>query len=175
MSVPYNQTIAPCGTYTARRRHARRGETCNTCKPLQKRAPLAPCGTPAAKDRHRRNGETCQTCTPNRPPLQPCGTYAAYQRHKKKGEDACEPCLEAHAAHAAAERERWRRNNPRTKPTTQEVINEILFLLNASEGEARILQATGYVGRRESLRALLHKHGHNHLANRILNPWDLAA
>lgn len=176
MSVPYNQTTAPCGTYTARRRHKRRNETCDTCKPIQKRKPLAPCGTPVARDRHKRRGETCPTCTTARAKeLKPCGTYAAYQRHKKRGEPACDPCLQAHADRATAERERYRQNNPRTKLTGPEIINEITFLLNAGEGEARILQATGYENRREALRHLLHKHRRTDLANRVLNHWDLAA
>jgi hypothetical protein len=59
--------------------------------------------------------------------------------------------------------------------TTPELINEITFLLNAGEGEARILQAVGYVGRNKALRDRLHKANRHDLANRVLNPWDLAA
>jgi hypothetical protein len=59
--------------------------------------------------------------------------------------------------------------------TIEELITEARFLLNAGEGEARVLQALGYEGRAHSLRTRLTQAGEHTLATAILNPWDLAA
>ena len=178
MSVPYNQTLAPCGTANARRRHARKNETCEACGPLQKRSPLAPCGTRGAKERHRRRGETCTACTPKRKPQQlaPCGTPTAYRRHLRNGQPIDEACAQAARDKTAAYR-RAKGIVPRayTNKPLPELLEEITFLLNAGEGTARLLAAIGYTGREAALRERLRQHGHTHLANRILNPWELAA
>lgn len=178
MSTPYNQTLAPCGTPNARRRHARKNETCETCGPLKHRLPPAPCGTRGAKDRHRRNNETCTTCgTPATRTPAPCGTPGAYRRHLRHGEPIDQACAQA-ARDKTNNRRRDRRKTPARAYTTtplQDLIENITFLLNAGEGTGRILQATGYTGREDALRERLRGHGHGHLATRILNPWELAA
>lgn len=106
-----------------------------------------------------------------KPNTQPCGTPAAYRRHIRHGETPCTTCVEAI-------REHDRNRKPRTTPPTlpkHNLIEEITFLLNAGEGTARILQATGYTGREHALRNRLYDYGQHHLATRIFNPWDLAA
>jgi hypothetical protein len=144
MSEPHNKTLAPCGTRAARRRHKERGETCNTCPPIQKPRPL-----------------------------QPCGTRAAYDRHTKENTPYCDPCRQARREYRKQTKRPPRENVNQTP--TKDLLEEIRFLLNAGEGTARILQATGYAGREKALRDRLAKHGQTHLANRILNPWELAA
>lgn len=169
MSTPYNQTLAPCGTYVARRRHYRRGETCNTCGPT-KPLTLAQCGTPAARKRHNRRGERCTTCTPTKTQGPIHGTNFGWKMHRSKNETPCNPCQAARDEHNTK-----RRTNNQPSQSTDELVEEIRFLLNAGEGTARILQATGYTGRESSLHRRLHRHGHNDLASRVLTPWDLAA
>ena len=105
--------------------------------------------------------------------LQPCGTRAAYDRHTKDGTPYCDPCRQARREYRGQIKGKPRHNINQTP--TKDLLEEIRFLLNAGEGTARILQATGYVGREKALRDRLTKHGHAHLANRILNPWELAA
>lgn len=178
MSTPYNQTLAPCGTYAARARHRRNNVICETCGPIGvPRKPLSPCGTKAAKRRHAKRGETCVTCTPApRPPLQPCGTTGAWHRHVKRGETPCEPCKQAYRDKNNARR--WAQGvTPLAEAITPlpALIEELTFLLNAGEGEARILEATGYTGREDALRERLRKNGHHDLAARIFTPWELAA
>lgn len=102
-------------------------------------------------------------------PLQPCGTRAAYKRGCR-----CTPCSEARRVYDAEHR-RKAGIKPRDSMTTTEVIQEIEFLLNAGEGEHRILTATGYLGREKTLRGRLVKAGHPDLALRVLNSWELAA
>ena len=174
MSTP---APAPCGTYNARRRHARHGETCTTCTELQaaaRQARLVPCGTEAARRRHRKENETCTTCDARfkRPDLKPCGTPAAYSRHKRRGETPCTPCTTAHRAADAAKR-RTKGVPPRT--TLDDLLTEIRFLLNAGEGEHRIVEAVGYLGRAKSLRTRLVQAGHQDIALQIFNSWELAA
>lgn len=170
-------TPAPCGSHPARRRHSRRNETCQTCETLfaaAREARLVPCGSEAARRRHRKEGETCPTCDAKfkRPDLLPCGTPGAYSRHLRHDETPCQPCTQAHRA-ADAARRRTKGVPPRT--TTDDLIAEIRFLLNAGEGEHRILTATGYVGREKTLRGRLVKAGEQELAYRVLNNWELAA
>ena len=170
-------TPAPCGTYNARRRHARHGETCPTCEEMfaaAREARLVPCGTLAARRRHLKDGETCTTCDNRfkRPDPKPCGTPAARSRHLRRGETPCEPCITAHRA-ADAARRRTKGVPPRT--TLDDLLTEIRFLLNAGEGEHRILQATGYEGRAKSLRTRLTQAGHQDIALQIFNSWELAA
>lgn len=108
-------------------------------------------------------------------PVQPCGTPAAWRRHRRRNEEACEPCTQAIRA---ANRERKRRlygYKPRPEPTGPALVEELTFLLNAGEGEARILEATGYTGRAPSLRSRLSREGRPDLAARIFTPWELAA
>lgn len=179
------RTVHECGTWQSRRRHKRNNETCTVCdnskptpKPRTQPRELAPCGTQAARKRHKRANDTvCDTCWPTRKTpaprtLQPCGTIAAAKRHRYSGEPVCEPCLTAERDRATYER---RQRGIPERLTLQELIDEARFLLNAGEGEARILQATGYTGRAGTLRARLTQAGHHQLANQILNPWDLAA
>lgn len=174
--TPEPQKLSPCGTYNGRRRHARRGETCQVCDKLPRTKPLAPCGTEAARRRHHANNQTCDTCGPlkTRPAPQPCGTPAAFQRHKRNNEPICEPCRAAFRAYDANKRRKGR-TKPRNESTTPDLIDEIRFLLNAGEGEHRILTATGYLGREKTLRGRLVKAGHPDLALRVLNSWELAA
>lgn len=134
----------------------------------------APCGTYTARRRHRRRGETCATCG-NGKELQPCGTYGAYRRHRKAGEDACGPC---HAAFLEYDRERRAgRGAVAAKPflPSPVLIEEIRFLLNAGEGQQRIVTAMGYEGRAGVLRDRLYKLGEANLAQSIFAPWELAA
>jgi hypothetical protein len=168
---------SPCGSYNARRRHKRRGETCETCGTHANR--LAPCGTEAARRRHQANKQTCDTCGPinySRPAPQPCGTPAAFQRHKRHGQEPCDPCRVAYrAADAAKRRKNPATTAPRSETNLNDLLTEIRFLLNAGEGEHRILQATGYEGRAKSLRCRLTKAGHHDLAAQVFNTWELAA
>lgn len=170
-------TPAPCGSHNALRRHKRRGETCTTCETLfaaarQKR--LVPCGTEAARRRHRTSGETCTTCDAKfkRPDLLPCGTPAAFRRHKRRGEDPCEPCTTAHRAADAARR---RSEGVPARTTTEDLIQEIQFLLNAGEGEHRILTALGYQDRPNTLKSRLYRANRHDLITQIFNTWELAA
>ena len=170
-------TPAPCGSHNARRRHARNNETCTTCDNTP-RHQLAPCGTEAARRRHTANNQQCDTCGPRktRPEPQPCGTPAAFQRHRRHGQTPCEPCRAAYrAADAAKRRKNPATTPPRSETNLTELLNEIQFLLNAGEGEHRILQATGYEGRAKSLRCRLTKSGHHTLAMQVFNSWELAA
>ena len=164
MSTPYNQTLAPCGTPTARIRHKRRNETCNVCGPTQP-ITLAPCGTPAARKRHNRRGEICTTCTPNKTAETIHGTNFGWKVHRNNNETPCDACQEA--------RDKYQPREP--SQTIEELVEEIRFLLNAGEGTHRILQATGYTGREKVLRARLHLNNQDDLANRVLTPWELAA
>jgi len=174
--TPEPQKLAPCGTYNGRRRHARNNETCQVCDKLPHAKPLAPCGTHAARRRHQTNNQTCHTCGPlnPRPEPQPCGTPAAYQRHKRHNETPCEPCRAAYRQADAAKR-RKPRTTPRSETNLNDLLTEIRFLLNAGEGEHRILTATGYQGRAKTLRCRLTKAGHHDLANQIFYNWELAA
>ena len=169
--------VAPCGTRTARVRHTRNNETCQTCDAALKTT-LAPCGTRAAKRRHAKRGETCAICEEAMKThvLQPCGTPAAHRRHKKNGETPCDPCVEAIREHdkARAAKKRTTARVYNNLPI-EELTDEILFLLNSGEGTARILEATGYVGREKSLATRLGKAGRSDLIPRIFTPWDLAA
>jgi hypothetical protein len=137
---------------------------------------LRPCGTEAARRRHAANNQTCETCGPRkpRPEPQPCGTPAAFQRHRRHGEQPCEPCRAAFRAADAAKRRKGR-TTPRSETNLAELLNEIRFLINAGEGEHRILQATGYEGRAKSLRCRLTKSGHHNIAMQVFNSWELAA
>jgi hypothetical protein len=175
--------LAPCGTRAARARHKARCEECETCRP--KGRAIYPCGTWQARRRHARNGEQCDACAPKpkraepepTPPptkkqLKPCGTDAAIHRHRYHGEPACETCLKGARDRAAAER---RANGVPERVPIKELVAEARFLLNAGEGEARILAALGYTGRENALRQRLIVSGHTQLATQILNPWDLAA
>ena len=164
--------LKPCGTHAARMRHHRKGETCKTCTPRE----LSPCGTLNAWRRHQRKNETCTTCETVRPkprPAQPCGTPAAYQRHKKRGEETCDPCIIAYRADQADRKRKT--TQPRNTLTTDELAQEIRFLLQCGEGEHRILAAVGYAGRWKTLRGRLVHAGHADLADRVFTPWDLAA
>jgi hypothetical protein len=175
--------LAPCGTRAARARHKARCEECETCRP--KGRAIYPCGTWQARRRHARNGEQCDACakkpertapTPTPPktpaPPKPCGTEAALKRHRYHNEPPCEPCLKG--ARDRAETHRRQKGIPE-RLTIEDIVTEARFLLNAGEGEARILAALGYTGRTHSLRTRLTKAGHHQLATQILNPWDLAA
>jgi len=174
--------LAPCGTSAARRRHARNNETCATCTVTRpepapattKNKPLAPCGTTQARQRHKRRDETCTECGPINQPKQvkPCGTPAALKRHRYHNDPPCDVCLKADRERAEVVR---RAKGIPEHITTEELIQELRFLLNAGEGTHRILTATGYKGREHSLRTRLGKAGHHQLAAQILNPWDLAA
>lgn len=136
----------------------------------------SPCGTKTARRRHKTKNETCTTCGPTQPPTpkQPCGTPAAFRRHRKKGETPCRPCTDAIHAYDA-QRRRAQGSPQRNTIPTKDFIEEVIFLNNAGEGRHRILTATGYEGREQAFRDRLYTNGHNHLANQILNPWDLAA
>jgi hypothetical protein len=139
---------------------------------------LRPCGTEAARRRHAANNQTCETCGPRktRPEPQPCGTPAAFQRHRRHGEQPCEPCRVAFRAYDANKRRKTPgTTQPRSETNLTELLNEIRFLINAGEGEHRILQATGYEGRAKSLRCRLTKAGHHNLAQAVFNTWELAA
>jgi hypothetical protein len=69
-----------------------------------------------------------------------------------------------------------RKRTPYNRTPTPDLIEDITFLLNAGEGEQRILTATGYTGREQALKARLQKHGQTHLYHRITNNhWELAA
>jgi hypothetical protein len=105
--------------------------------------------------------------------LKPCGTRAAYDRHTKEKTPYCDPCRQARREYRGQTKGKPRPNTNHTP--TKDLLEEITFLLNAGEGTARILAATGYTGREKALRDRLAKHGQTHLANRILNPWELAA
>lgn len=173
------RTIHPCGTWQSRRRHKRNGETCQACdiqaatpRPATRDTP-APCGTTTARQRHKRNGETCNECGPERT-LKPCGTVAAAKRHRVHGEKPCDLCLQAERDRSEADR-RAKGSKPTNTIPTADLIEELRFLLNAGEGEHRILQAVGYAGRAGTLRSRLTQAGEHTLAAQILNPWDLAA
>jgi hypothetical protein len=179
-----------CGEYRGAMRHRRRGE--NYCEPCRAataaydsarktsqrrpRTNLAPCGTRAARRRHKDHNETCTTCGPinPRPEPQPCGTPAAYQRHKRHGETPCEPCRTAYRQADAAKR-RKPTTTPRSETNLNELLTEIRFLLNAGEGEHRLLTATVYQRRAKTLRCRLTKAGQHDLANQIFYNWELAA
>ena len=138
---------------------------------------LSPCGTIAARRRHNKQGQTCETCKAGPPtPLQPCGTPAAWRRHRAHGETPCDACTIAIRAHDTKRRaNKQGPPRPTTHISTPELITELTFLINAGEGTARILEATGYTGREKALRDRLNKTQHKHLIPRILQPWDLAA
>lgn len=177
MLKTYTQKLAPCGTSTARRRHRKRNEQCSVCDAAKKRHDVAVCGTDSARKRHRRLGETCEACKPAPRKVQPCGTPAAWRRHRRNNETPCQPCTDAIHAHDQGRKKRPNKGiyTMGTQPTSAELIQEILFLLNAGEGEARILAATGYTGRAPSLRSRLSRERRNDLAARIFTPWELAA
>jgi hypothetical protein len=176
--APGTKKPAPCGGHVARQRHKRRGETCTTCENAYKTnyRHTAPCGTPAAIRRHKKHGETCTTCgpiTPRQPrkPLQPCGTDAAIKRHRYRNEPVCETCKQGDRERG----ETLRRNKGvPERVTIEDLITEIRFLINAGEGEHRILQATGYTGRNNALRTRLAAAGQHQLSAQIFG-WDLAA
>ena len=86
--VPTGQQNAPCGTYTALRRHRRRGEDCAEC------AGAKAWGT-YDRERYLRLREKQGLSTRK---LQPCGTDGAYRRHMKQGTPVCDPCRAAHNA-----------------------------------------------------------------------------
>lgn len=111
--------------------------------------------------------------------LQPCGTYGAAKRHQNRKEDMCDPCREAYND-ARREIERKRRlakgqipRLPSLKPA--DLLAEVQWLLNAGEGEQRILEATLYTGRPEALRQRLWDLKRPDLAAQIFTPWDIAA
>ena len=105
-------------------------------------------------------------------PLQPCGTRAAWRRHHAANETPCHPCVMANRAHNTMMR---RKKGVPIKATTEDLVEEITWLLKAGEGEHRILAATGYTGRAHSLRDRLTRNGHAQLGDRIFNGWELAA
>ena len=107
----------------------------------------------------------------------PCGTRAAYKRGCR-----CEPCTTALREYDAAYRQRVNATKPpkphnttRSHISMTELVQEIRFLINAGEGEHRILTATGYLGRERQLKGRLNKAGHHNLTQAIFNQWDLAA
>lgn len=170
-------TPAPCGTRAARRRHQINNQTCETCETIfakAREARLAPCGTEAARRRHRTNNETCTNCPPptrtNTTTRQPCGTPAAYKRGCR-----CTPCKDARREYDVARRLKAGIKPANETMNTAEVINEIEFLLKAGEGEHRIIQALGYVGRENTLLRRLYRAGRNDLATQIFKQWELAA
>ena len=168
-------TLAPCGTRQARRRHKRNNETCQTCdaalKPRGNKP--APCGTSPARQRHQRRGETCHVCGPITPvqPPKPCGTPAAVKRHRYHGEPVCETCKQGDRDRAETRR---RQNGIPERPTTQNIIEEIQFLLSCGEGEHAILKATGYTGKPTALQTRLQRAKRSDLTAQIFG-WDLAA
>lgn len=107
---------------------------------------------------------------------QPCGTPAAHRRHARHNEEPCEPCTTAVRNTATQRRRRKgiKLSTYNTTPTPQ-LIEDIRFLLNAGEGEQRILQATGYTNQPRTLRSRLNKAGRRDLVDRIFTTWDLAA
>ena len=164
--------LKPCGTHAAKMRHYRKGETCKTCTPRE----LHPCGTISAWRRHQRKNESCPACEAVRPtprPVAPCGTPAAYQRHRKRNQEPCDPCTIAYRADQAARKRTT--TQARNTLTTDELVDEIRFLLGCGEGEHRILQAIGYAGRWKTLRGRLVQAGYGAVADQVLVPWDLAA
>jgi hypothetical protein len=196
--------IHECGTWQSRRRHKRNNETCTVCdaskptpktprppraprelSPKEPRAPraLAPCGTPSAKRRHRNRGETCTTCTTTKPapeprqpkPLQPCGTEAAFKRHQAHGEPPCDTCTDGYRQHARERAQTARRaKGIPERISNEDFIAELEFLLNAGEGEKRILEALGYTGRPHTLHQRLYRTKRHDLATRIFG-YELAA
>ena len=109
----------------------------------------------------------------------PCGTRAAYKRGCR-----CQPCVTACQEVDRAYRQRVNAAKPpkttnnwstRSNISINELVQEIRFLLNAGEGEHRILVATGYLGRERQLKGRLNKAGHHNLTAAIFNQWDLAA
>lgn len=108
----------------------------------------------------------------------PCGTRAAYKRGCR-----CEPCTTALREYDAAYRQRVNATKPpkatngyaRSHISMTDLVTEIRFLINAGEGEHRILTATGYLGREKQLKGRLNKAGHHNLTQAIFNQWDLAA
>ena len=184
--------MQPCGTRAAYKRGCR-CTPCTTAHREDQRARAAayraahnmstvggrkpaPCGTAQARRRHKRKNETCQTCEAARPqpkPAHPCGTPAAYQRHKKRGEEACDPCTIAYRADQAARKRTT--TQARNTLTTDELVDEIRFLLGCGEGEHRILQAIGYAGRWKTLRGRLVQAGYGDVADQVVLPWELVA
>ena len=151
MSRPHNtRTPAPCGTWTARRRHARNNQTCETCHAAK--APKTVPAKPAPRQ------------------LKPCGTNAAYQRHRRRNEH-CETCLTAQRDRDQANR-RAKGIPPRL--TNAEFISELEFLISCGEGEQRILKALGYENRLHALHQRLYRTNRHDLAQQIFG-WDLAA
>ena len=167
-------TLAPCGTRQARRRHKRNNETCQTCdaalKPRGNKP--APCGTSPARQRHHRRGETCQVCgpiTPVRPP-KPCGTPAAVKRHRYRGEPVCDTCKQGERARTSAASQA----KGTKRLTNAEFIEELTFLINAGEGQHRILTALGYQNKPDALHQRLYRAKRHDLTAQIFG-WDLAA
>lgn len=99
----------------------------------------------------------------------PCGTRASFKRGCR-----CEPCADASRAYTAGYRAKAG-IRPRTSMTTQEIIHEIEFLLNAGEGTHRIITALGYLGKEQSLKSRLYRAGRTDLTNRILRMEEQAA
>jgi len=190
--APVQRPMQPCGTRASYKRGCR-CTPCTTAHREDQRARAAtyraahnmtstggrkpaPCGTTQARKRHKRKGETCQACEAARPqpkPIAPCGTPAAYQRHKKRGEEPCDPCTIAYRADQANRKRTT--TQARNTLTTDELVDEIRFLLGCGEGEHRILQAIGYAGRWKTLRGRLVQAGYGDVADQVLVPWDLAA
>ena len=184
--APTQRAMQPCGTRASYKRGCR-CEPCIAANRADGRARAAasrgtgsvagrkpaPCGTAQARRRHKRKGETCATCAESYKP-QPCGTSAAYRRHQRANETPCQPCTDAYRAG----KEKQRRNagiQPRNTLTTDELVDEIRFLLGCGEGEHRILAAVGYAGRWKTLRGRLVQAGYADVADQVVMPWDLAA
>ena len=95
-----------------------------------------------------------------------CGTNRGYRLHLTLKQPTCEDCREARLIH-----DRTRKGLPLQGPmNTPELIEEVQRLVNYGEGEGRILEAVGYVGRVKSLKDRLRKHGRNDLNDRIF--WN---
>ena len=174
--------LAPCGTRAAKQRHRNNGESCDVCAMTGGRV-IHECGTWQSRRRHARNNETCTVCDASKPVTkepraprepktpQPCGTAAAVKRHRYNNEPVCDLCRQADRERGETAR---REKGIPERITIEDLIQEIRFLINAGEGEHRILQATGYVGRGHSLRTRLGKAGQHQLANQIFG-YELAA
>ena len=168
-------TLAPCGTRQARRRHKRNNTTCDVCDQAVKTPGgnnLAPCGTAPARQRHKRRGETCTTCGPLQPvhPPKPCGTAAAIKRHRYHSEPVCDVCKQGERARTSAASQA----KGTKRLTNAEFIEELTFLINAGEGQHRILTALGYQNKPDALHQRLYRAKRHDLTAQIFG-WDLAA
>jgi hypothetical protein len=188
------QMVHECGTWQSRRRHKRNNETCTVCdatkpapkEPKEPNTPreLAPCGTPSAKRRHRNRGETCTTCTTPKPaphPTQPQTPPTLRHRSGVAGWfavclvafECC--CTDGYRQHARERAQTARRQKGiPERISNADFIEELEFLLNAGEGEKRILEALGYQGRAHTLHQRLYRTKRHDLATRIFG-YELAA